>query len=488
MPPPEAESGTLDECPTQDNDLGAHRPQDPDAARALAAEPAHAAPPIQVAGSSESVNGSELRIKDDLEGNGPVAPTRSANASSEADSKPLSGDGEQAARDSFKSNELNEAAEDFFFSTAGGPVASGEGTGAIRCTFGLLITVHGNRKYLWEHRRADLKALFAPALLSKQEVFAYLMNDALDRPLLHKADALRFGQRCDNGLAKAERVKATARACCYQLVRAARKAAAVNPELAPGIADAEAAGAAALAAALDDVHDIKPPGTTVGAKRKAPEPLTPEQEWEQVKARRDELDEIMYAAERGLDELTALHGKELPVRDLSNPRERRLAESEALCHAKVEAAGAALDAALDAAVAYDQVYTALRDARIDEQLAESKKVADAAGRVTLRELLESVERDGTPPPSPKPRPSASECILQTNTCGPACLFYPDLVSAHDIWVEWDGREFTSQWMEWELAREEDGAGWREACLERTFEASYRREDRIWDRVNEFFAD
>ena len=150
----EAESGTLDACPTQDNELGAHRPRDPDAARALAAEPAHAAPPIQVAGSSESVNGSELRIKDDLEGSGSVAPTRSANASSEADSKPLSGDGEQAARDSFKSNELNEAAEDFFFSTAGGPVASGEGAGAIRCTFGLLIAVHGARKYLWEHTGA----------------------------------------------------------------------------------------------------------------------------------------------------------------------------------------------------------------------------------------------------------------------------------------------------------------------------------------------
>ena len=31
-----------------------------------------------------------------------------------------------------------------------------------------------------------------------------------------------------------------------------------------------------------------------------------------------------------------------------------------------------------------------------------------------------------------------------------------------------------------LAREEDGKGWREARLEREFEASYRREDRFLD--------
>ena len=35
LPPSEAEAGTLDECPIQDNELEAHRPQDPDAGEAL---------------------------------------------------------------------------------------------------------------------------------------------------------------------------------------------------------------------------------------------------------------------------------------------------------------------------------------------------------------------------------------------------------------------------------------------------------------------
>ena len=96
--PSEAEAGTLDEGLTQDNELGAHRPQDPDAVIALAAEPARAAPPVQVAGNNESAKpkGSELRVKEDLEGNGLVAATRSANASLEADSQPSTGDVEQA--------------------------------------------------------------------------------------------------------------------------------------------------------------------------------------------------------------------------------------------------------------------------------------------------------------------------------------------------------------------------------------------------------
>ena len=46
------------------------------------------------------------------------------------------------------SNDFNQAAEDFFFSAAGGPVASGVGTGAARCTLGLLVGVHEDRKYL----------------------------------------------------------------------------------------------------------------------------------------------------------------------------------------------------------------------------------------------------------------------------------------------------------------------------------------------------
>ena len=449
----------------------------------LSANPSNHEPPTQMVNDAVTFKDSDPGVKEHLHGDGPAAATQRASVRPEADAQPPTGNGEQAPPESLEVNELNEAGADFFFSSPGGPVASGDGIGGTRSTLNLLLVVDEVREDLWKRFRADLKALFAPALLSKQEIYAFLMNDALNRPLLHKADALRFGQRCDNGLAKAKREQAKAKAASYELVRAARKAADANPDLAPGIAEAEEAGAVAFAAALDGTYDVKPPCATVGAKRKAPEPLTVQQECEQARAHHDALSWAMDLAERNLDELIALHGDAPPPkRDLSNARERSLAESEALCQGKVAAAWEALNAALDALDAHMPVVRAKVNAwhercagTVEERLARAVDI--------VRELSEIAERiDGSPPPSPKPLPTASESILQANTCGPPCLLYPDIVPPTDIWVEWDGQEFTSQWMEWGLAREEDGAGWELARLNRDNEASYQLSQRLIDQI------
>ena len=155
-----------------------------------------------------------------------------------------------------------------------------------------------------------MKALFAPALLSQQEVFAFLMNDALGQPLLHKDDALSFGKRCDNGLAKAKKVKAVAMVKAKATAKAqakAKRAADANLEL---IAKAATAGAAELKAALDDTYDVKPPRATVGAKRKVPEPLTVQQEFVESQAHDETLITAVEAAIREYDELVKVYGTE----------------------------------------------------------------------------------------------------------------------------------------------------------------------------------
>ena len=83
------------------------------------------------------------------------------------------------------------------------------------CTLGLILAVHKAHVYLWKHSGADIKALFAPIPIDKQEVFAYLLADALGRPLLHKSDARGVGQRGDNGLTKANSEIAKVKAATY---------------------------------------------------------------------------------------------------------------------------------------------------------------------------------------------------------------------------------------------------------------------------------
>ena len=81
LPPSEAEAGTLDECPVQDNELEAHRLQDHDAGRALAADPAQAAPPTQVVNNTVTFTDPDNRVKAHLHGNGPAAASRRASVS-----------------------------------------------------------------------------------------------------------------------------------------------------------------------------------------------------------------------------------------------------------------------------------------------------------------------------------------------------------------------------------------------------------------------
>ena len=173
------------------------------------------APPTQLVPDTKSVDPADQRIEDQSKGNGTTAASRRAEAKVHADSAPLSGDGELRAPQSFEEESARQRALHFFFGVAGGPTATGDGGLALACTLALILTVHKARDYLWKHRRAEIKAMFAPERIDKQEVFAFLLIDALGRPLLHTSDARNVGQRGDSGLAKANSEVARVKAATY---------------------------------------------------------------------------------------------------------------------------------------------------------------------------------------------------------------------------------------------------------------------------------
>ena len=279
-----------DGCPDQDINFSGRSACASDAVIDSAANLCNHAPPTQLVPDTKSVDPADQRIEDQSKGNGTTAASRRAEAKVHADSAPLSGDGELRAPQSFEEESARQRALHFFFGVAGGPTATGDGGLALACTLALILTVHKARDYLWKHRRAEIKAMFAPERIDKQEVFAFLLIDALGRPLLHKGDARGVGQRGDNGLAKAEQALASAKQSAYSAVRAARKAAESDPGLIPGIAAAEAAGVTAKSRVLATPYDLKLPDRTPVVTKRKREPLTLE---EQLK----EAEEATRAAE-----------------------------------------------------------------------------------------------------------------------------------------------------------------------------------------------
>ena len=62
-----------------------------------------------------------------------------------------------------------------------------------------------DRLRFWKAHEAEVVRACGLSI-DKQEVFAYLLADALGRPLLHREDARDVGQRGDNAAAKVKRV------------------------------------------------------------------------------------------------------------------------------------------------------------------------------------------------------------------------------------------------------------------------------------------
>ena len=75
------------------------------------------------------------------------------------------------------------------------PMASGLDAVATAGTFGLVVAVRDVVSKLWATQRDDIIAACAPQLIDEIDVLAYLMADALGRPLLHPDDTNAVGKR-----------------------------------------------------------------------------------------------------------------------------------------------------------------------------------------------------------------------------------------------------------------------------------------------------
>ena len=92
-----------------------------------------------------------------------------------------------------------------FLSPEESPRASRMPRVSIEARLELLVAADVARVRFWAaHEDAAVRACAPRMLIDKQEVFAYLIADALGRPLLPEDDARGVGQRCDNGAAKAK--------------------------------------------------------------------------------------------------------------------------------------------------------------------------------------------------------------------------------------------------------------------------------------------
>jgi hypothetical protein len=115
----------------------------------------------------------------------------------------------------------------------------------------LIVAVDVACTRFWKAHIDAVKRACAPALIAKQEVFGYLLNDCIRGTLLYPDDALSVGQRGDNAMAKAKAVlKVKAK---RDVAEACWRAAVANP--------------AALTS--QPPYDLKLPAVTVGVKRSA---------------------------------------------------------------------------------------------------------------------------------------------------------------------------------------------------------------------------
>ena len=76
----------------------------------------------------------------------------------------------------------------------------------------------------WKAHVDAVKRACAPALIAKQEIFGYLLNDCIEGRLLYPDDALSVGQCGDNAAAKAKAVlKVKAKGRCRGVLACGRR-------------------------------------------------------------------------------------------------------------------------------------------------------------------------------------------------------------------------------------------------------------------------
>ena len=182
-------------------------------------------------------------------------------------------DASEATVDDFSVGSLKERAELMLLGSGEHPIASGMPRAASAITNGLILDAVEACNALWPARKAgrkeEIKASCAPVPVDGMDVLAYIVADALKKPLLHSEDTNLYGKLVASKNARAlVQLKKNEKAASDQARRALKGA----PPQSPGAAQAAAMGRARAAFRAERVLNLEPPSRTVGRKRKAPEP------------------------------------------------------------------------------------------------------------------------------------------------------------------------------------------------------------------------
>ena len=159
-------------------------------------------------------------------------------------------------------------------------MATGEDQVVDKAPVAFILAINDVVNELWAACAEEIKRRCGPSmpkgLIDRQEVFAFVLNDALGRPLLPHDAARGVGQAGDNAVAGAIRTKPPerkgkllkAQEAAREAVRSAQRAATKDSALLERVTAAVKAGKEAVAAMLAAPVDLKLPNATVGAKRK----------------------------------------------------------------------------------------------------------------------------------------------------------------------------------------------------------------------------
>jgi hypothetical protein len=189
-----------------------------------------------------------------------------------------------------------------------------------------------------------MKAACAPALVDEVDVLAYLIADALGRPILHPDDTNAVGKRVASCAKRVVEVK----------LRDARK---------KGLAYESVFATPYPALAL--------PARTIGAKRKEPEPPSRQEQVAAARAEWEGAEAVCAGAEAEYERAVRARDK-LPLGAQGSQRAR----ADQRVTAAIEASSAAGAASLAAMQEMQDAQTAARQQELREQRDERKLVGD----------------------------------------------------------------------------------------------------------------
>jgi hypothetical protein len=157
------------------------------------------------------------------------------------------------------------------------PRASGLDGVTLNPTVGFVDAVRMAAGKLWEAHEDDIKRDLAPLQVDEVDCIAYLVADALGRPLLHPDDRNALGKRVLTQATRAAAAIKAAEKTAADAVRRAKAAAAADPSKLPRVAAAEIKGATDVAAVRNKpTPDLQLPARTVGKRvreRESPDQL-----------------------------------------------------------------------------------------------------------------------------------------------------------------------------------------------------------------------